>query len=183
MAAAGRQQDEGDILKFFIGVMALLTIVVAGFAGFNWTNAVELEEQVAGAERELAQVKRIAGDPELKLAVARAAAARDVDTRTADLGRFLTEAATINRFSLKGNIAEGSGAGAGQRGYVKKSHRITIERQTLEVIADYLFYIQAKWPGLKIEEITVNEAPVRKGEPWAGWNATVLVTIYRPKEG
>jgi hypothetical protein len=177
------KEEEGlDILKFFIGVMSLLTIVVAGFAGYNWSNAEALAERVEEEASNAEQVKKIAGNADFKMAIARSRVAKELDTRTADLGRFLTEAATLMRFSLKSNVAEGGGAGSMQRGYVKKSHRITIERQSLEVIADYLFYVQANWPGLKIEELSVKEAATKKGEPWQGWTATVLVTIYRPKE-
>jgi hypothetical protein len=178
--AAAKHEDGMDILKFFIGVMSLLTIFVAGFAGYNWSAAAALEEQVVQNEEDLRQIEKIAGNADFKMGVARAALSKEIDPKNTDLGRFLTDAATTNNCALKSDVKEGGGVTPG--GLVRLSHRIVIERQTLEVIGDYLFYIQAKWPGLKIEEIVVSEVAVKKGEPFAGWQATVLVSIFRPKE-
>src|SRR5207249_2652469 len=142
-----------------------------------------LEEQVGHDEENLHEIMKLAGKPEFKTAVARSRLAKEVDPRNADLGRFLTDSATKLGFALKSNTSEGGGGGAGAPpGFVRKSNQIVIEKQTLEVIADYLFYVQASWPGLKIEEITVTEQPgVKKGEGFQGWLATVRVSIFRPK--
>jgi hypothetical protein len=177
-------KDEGmDILKFFIAVMSLLTVFVAGFAGYNWSKAAALAEQVEQDEQNLKDIEALAGKQDFKMQVARAKIAREqIDIRTADLQRYLTDSATKMGFSLKTNEPVGGAAGVSQQGYVKKSYKIVIERQTLEVIGDYLFWIQASWPGLKIEELNVREVPVKKGEPFAGWQATVLVSTFRPKE-
>jgi hypothetical protein len=178
------QSEEGmDILKFFIAVMSLLTVFVAGFAGYNWSKATALAEQVDADAANLVAIEKIAGNAEFKAAVARAKLAREqVDTRTADLQRFLTDSATKLGISLKTNEPVGGAAGVGHPNLIKKSYKIVIERQTLEVISDYLFWVQASWPGLKIEELVVTEVPVKKGDPFAGWTAQVLISTFRPKE-
>ena len=67
-----QKHEEGmDILKFFIGVMSLLTVLVAGFAGYNWSKASTLEEEVDAAQESLRTVQKIAGNPDFKKAVAR----------------------------------------------------------------------------------------------------------------
>jgi hypothetical protein len=74
-------------------------------------------------------------------------------------------------------------AGFKREGFDKISYRFVIDRQTLKVVTDYLFYLQLSWPGLKIEEITVQEAQrTKKDEPFPDWKTTVLVSIYKPKE-
>lgn len=183
MAAREKHHDEGvDILKFFIGVMALLTVLVAGFAGYNWSKADALAEEVEASEDALEHIKRIAGNADFKRAVARAQIEKSqVDVTKADLVRFLTDAATLQRFSVRIE-AKGGGLASSQQGYLEKTYAITIEKQTLEVIADYLFNIQANWPGLKIKELSIKEAPTRASESFAGWNAVVNVSIFRPKD-
>ena len=45
MAADGKEEGL-DVLKFFIGVMTLLTLFIAGYAGFTWSQVSILAEQV-----------------------------------------------------------------------------------------------------------------------------------------
>ena len=73
----------------------------------------------------------------------------------------------------------GGATGPGRR-YLKKSIRFNIELQPLEVIVDYLWYLQATWPGLKVEELNLKPQKTREGT-FQGWNAQVLVTTFKAK--
>lgn len=181
--AEKKHEDGMDILKFFIGVMSLLTIFVAGFAGYNWSAAEALDTQVTRDEESLRDIMKLAGKPEFKTAVARSGLAKEVDPRKTQLGLFLTDSAKKLGFELASNNSEGGGSSGGAPpGFLRLSNKITIQKQSLEVIADYLFYVQASWPGLKIEQIDVNEMPGSKEGAFLGWNASVQVSIFRPKD-
>lgn len=182
--AAQRDESGIDVLKFFIGVMSLLTVIVAGFAGYNWSRAAALAQAVEADELRLAEVEKLASDRTLLEMIARDRAQQgEIDSSKEDLGQFLNTSATLMKLQLQNFRAVGSGAAVpGQQRYVKKSYQFAIERQPLEVIADYLFYVQAKWPGLKVEKVSIREVPVKKGEHFAGWQASVLVSAFRPKD-
>ena len=180
-------KEEGlDVLKFFIGVMTLLTLFIAGYAGFTWSQVSILADQVESDQKGLDQLLTIGADPDFRMALARQAAqARSGPVNTSDLQRFLVESSEKLSFQLKSIDPVGSqgGGGFGQQNYVKKAYKLSIEKQSMEVIADYLFYIQATWPGLKIEELLVHPAPKpNKDAAWQGWNAEVLVSTFRPKD-
>ncbi|GIW71535.1 MAG: hypothetical protein KatS3mg102_1077 [Planctomycetota bacterium] len=185
MAHQAGQPHEGiDLLRFFIGVMALLTVFVAGFAAIKFAEAESLRQAVAREEVNYANLRRVASSREFLEAVAREAAMQgQVDTETKDLGQFLQEVAGAIGLRLDNFRPEGGGSTGPGRRFLKKSIQFTIERQPLAVITDYLWFLQAKWPGLKVEELTIREAPRRQNEPFMGWQATVLVSVFKAKEG
>ncbi len=184
MAAPARppHEDGMDILKFFIAIMSVLTVLVAGMAGLNWSRATGLASEIEDQQATLEMMKGIAKSKELRDMIAKDRASKDlVDVLKKDLGEHLQQTASRMGISLIEFKKEGA-AGLRQQGFDKISYRFTLDRLRLEVVTEYLFYLQASWPGLKIEEITASEAQrLKKDDPFPEWKTTVLVSIYRPK--
>jgi hypothetical protein len=178
---AKSDQDGLDILRFFIGVMALLTVFVAGFAAVKFAEAESLREEVEQAENDYANVQRIGQRKTFLEAVAREASMQEqIDPEKQDLAQYLQEVARKINLTLERFRPEGGGSTGPGRRYLKKSIRFNIELQPLEVIVDYLWYLQATWPGLKVEELSLKPQKTREGA-FQGWNAQVLVTTFKAK--
>jgi hypothetical protein len=177
------KEDSGDVLKFFIGVMTLLTMFIAGYAGFTWSQVGNLADQVEADQKSLDKLVVMAADPEFRMALAKQAAqARNGPVNTTDLQRFLIESAEKLSFKLRA-VDPMPGSSFGPQTFLRRAYKLSIEKQSMEVIADYLFYVQATWPGLKIEELLVHPAPKpNKDAAWQGWNAEIVVSTYKPKD-
>ncbi|RME71837.1 MAG: hypothetical protein D6776_09675 [Planctomycetota bacterium] len=177
-----RNEQEGiDLLRFFIGVMALLTVFVAGFAIVKYAEIQSLRADVARAEVDYANVRRVGRSRRLLEAIAREASMQvQVDPDKQDLAQFLQQVASSIDLQLDDFRPEGSGGSRNKR-YLKKSIRFSIRQQPLEVIVDYLRYVQSSWPGLKVEELTLKPKQSRDGT-FLGWDATALVTAYKPRK-
>ena len=180
------EPDEGiDIVKFFLGVMTLLTVFVAGFAIYNWSKAKQFEAEVQEEEYAYRDMQKIAGKKEFLEKVSRFKTL-DVNAKVTadDFGRFLTDQAKDMNLSLNRFRSVGTGGTAVTKGFTKSSYEFSIDKQNLQLITAYLWYIQAFWRGgLKIEAITLKETSRRRGDPFAGWDATATASIFKPKEG
>jgi len=188
MAAAGRanprasHEDGMDILKFFIAIMSFLTVLVAGMAGYNWSRAGQLEQELESAKDTLDEMTRLAGNKEFLEMIAKDNASKDlVDVLKKDLGEHLQQ--TASRMGISFTTFEKQGAqGFRQQGFDKISYKFTLDKLNLDAITEFLFYLQLSWPGLKIEDLTIAESrAAKKDDPFPGWKTTVLVSIFRPK--
>ena len=181
-AGPAPHEDGMDILKFFIAIMGFLTLVVAVMAIVNWSKVNDLKSQIEEDETNLEEVRKIAASKEMRDLIARERASKDlVDVLTKDLGKHLTETAT--KMNLKFLTYEQLGAvGFKQQGFDKMSFKFSFDHIRLEHLTEFLFYLQLSWPGLKIEEISVQEAQRKKpDDPFADWRTVVTVSIFRPK--
>ncbi len=184
-SAAGKppHEDGMDILKFFIVIMAFLTVLVAGMAGYNWSKAAALEEEIEENVIDLDSMKTKAESKQLRDMIAKDRANKEtVDVLKKDLGQHLQE--TVARMGLAFLTVERQGAaGFRQQGFDKTSYKFTLDKVTLEAVTEMLWYLQLSWPGLKIEEMSVQEAMrLKKDDPFPNWKVTVTVSIFRPKE-
>jgi len=66
-----KSSDDFDVLTFFIYVMAFLTAIVAGFAGWNYKNVGEASRKVKTELSNLRQLETLAKDPQLQKWLAR----------------------------------------------------------------------------------------------------------------
>ncbi|MFC1706405.1 hypothetical protein ACFL59_06210 [Planctomycetota bacterium] len=176
--------EEGiDIIKFFLGVMTLLTVFVAGFAVFNWSKAQNLTEEVESEERSYRSVKKIAREKEFLNQVARLqtfGASEKITSK--DFGRFLQETAAELNLQLTRFRSVGSGGSLSKKGFTKQSYEFSIEKQRLDVIVAYLWYIQAVWRGLKVEELLVKKPTLRRDAEFPGWEAKAIASIFKAKD-
>jgi len=63
---ASKKKDEFDVLTFFIYVMVLLTVIVAGFAALNYTKVAEVSRDIKIEIRKLESMQELALDEELR---------------------------------------------------------------------------------------------------------------------
>jgi hypothetical protein len=183
MAKSAPSDDGMDILKFFIAIMSFLTVLVAGLAGYNWSRATSLDEEIDGDVRQYESIEKIASDDEFKKMIARDRANKDqVDVLKKDLGQFLNDTATRMNIQLA-NFEKMGATGLRQQGFDKFSCRFMLDKVELSTVVEYLFYLQLAWPGLKIEKMTVTESPkMKKDDPvFPGWRVQVTVSIFREK--
>lgn len=177
--------DEGiDIIKFFLGVMSLLTVFVALFAAYNWSKARRLAEEVEQDQLDLVSIQSMAKKPDFLELVSRDhlySGVRDITSQ--DFGNFLLERAGQMNLKLSNFRSVGRGSEQLERkGYVKQGYQFSIDDppQPLKVIVLYLYWLQGSWPGLKIESLALERArPKRRGETAEGWEATVTASIFR----
>lgn len=182
-AAPAPHEDGMDILKFFIAIMGFLTFVVAVMAIVNWSKVNDLRAQIEEDETNLEDVRKLAGSKELRDLVAKERASKDlVDVLKKDLGEHLQQ--TAAKMGIGFLTFEKQGAGVSkQQGFDKMSYKFTLDKLRLEHVKEFLFYLQLSWPGLKIEEISVQEAQrVKRDDPFPDWRTVVTVSIYRPKQ-
>ena len=180
--AAQRPEDEGmDILKFFIAIMGFLTVLVGGMAIYNWSTASSFEEEITLETEKLEKMRAIGEKKDLRELIAEERANKDlVDPLKKDLGEFLQQTATQMNVSFAGFERRGQ-EGAKAQGYDKISYQVVLDKIMLANLTEFLFYVQNRWPGLKIEEIIVKESARKKDDPHAGWNCTVKISVFRPK--
>jgi len=178
--------DDGiDIVKFFLGVMSLLTVFVALFAAYNWSKARALEEEVQADQVDLESIERLAGDKAFLELVTRNKLYKNVEAITSkDFGRHIEEAATRWKVKLQSSNAVSSRGSASVRStYDKKSQQFTVANDDLARLVDYLWYLQGSWPGLKIESLSLQKARGRRGKAPTGWQMTATASIFKPKAG
>lgn len=175
-------EDGMDILKFFIAIMGFLTVLVAAMAGYNWSQATALEEQIEEQKISFEQMKKKAASKDLLDMVAKDRASKDqVDVLKKDLGEHLQQTAKTMGIAFVQFERMGAG-GVRQQGFDKTSYKFTLDKLTLDVVTEFLFYLQLSWPGLKIEDLNVVESSrAKKDDPFPGWKTTVTVSIFRPK--
>ncbi|MHC4392888.1 MAG: hypothetical protein ACYTFT_17615 [Planctomycetota bacterium] len=176
-------QEEGiDIIKFFLGVMTLLTVFVGAFAVYNWSASTKLAETVRNEEVDLGLLKKDASEKALLDTVARSQTYAGLeDFGNQDFGQFLTEKASQMDLTLQRSTTVGGGRqNAGKAALAKISRQFSIDDQPLDVIVAYLWFIQGSWPGLKVEALNLSESRGRRGEETYRWNAQITATIFRP---
>ena len=179
-----KAQDDGmDILKFFIAIMSFLTVLVAGLAGYNWSRATGLAAEIEDDDATLKAIERLASSKDLREMIAKDRANKDqVDVLKKDLGEHLQQ--TAAKMGIQFATFEKMGAmGFRQQGFDKISYKFTLDKLELSVVTEFLFYLQASWPGLKIEDLAIGEAAkLKKEDPFPNWKTIVTVSIFRPKE-
>ena len=184
-AATPAHEDGMDILKFFIAIMGFLTLLVAVMALLNWSRATDLRAEIEEDESNLEAIQKLASNKEFRDLIAKDRASKDlVDVLKKDLGEHLQQTAAKMGISFLSFSREGAGGGRAQQGFDKISYKFTLDKLRLEVVTEFLFYLQLSWPGLKIEGIIVAEASrVKKEDDFPNWKTTVTVSIFRPKAG
>src|SRR5277367_6265044 len=77
---ATTQQDDFDVLKFFITVMVLLTFIVGGFAAVLESKVSDTTRKIKSEIATLHQMDEVARDPQLREWIARDREGRNTGT-------------------------------------------------------------------------------------------------------
>ena len=68
---AAKNEDDFDVLKFFIAVMVLLTAFVGGYALYLRGQVGQLTNQIKAQVRQLGEMKQLSMDPSFREWIAR----------------------------------------------------------------------------------------------------------------
>jgi hypothetical protein len=175
--AATQQQDDFDVLKFFITVMVLLTVIVAGFAGVLEQKVSDTTRRIKAEIATLHQMDELARDPAFREWIAREREGRNTGQgSSADFKALLNDHAT--KTGLK--VTESSELGAQELGNGTRelTFRLRIQGCRVEALMRFLVSVEQDWPGSKVREIT----DLSLDEKNQVWNAQVILAIFKHTE-
>lgn len=171
---AASQQDDFDVLKFFITVMVLLTLIVAGFAAVLQTKVSDTTKKIKAEIATLHQMDELARDQQFRDWIARDREGLNTGSGTsADFKALVNDHAT--KCGLRVNESSEQGAldlGGGTR---ELRFRVGIQGFRLEAFTRFLVSIEQDWPGSKVREIT----QLSLDEKNQVWNGQVILAIFR----
>jgi len=169
-----KSSDDFDVLTFFIYVMAFLTAIVAGFAGWNYKNVGEASRKVKTELSNLRQLETLAKDPQLQKWLARERETTEVGGgRASDFEAMLVN--QVQRMGLSDNYKGKQQQQRPIRGIgTEITFRLTFEELRVEELVKYLAYLEDNWPGARVTKI----GQLEYREKQDAWNAYVDVTIF-----
>lgn len=175
---AASQQDDFDVLKFFITVMVLLTVIVAGFAGVLQGKVNDTTKKIKIEIATLQQMDEVAGkDNQFREWVL-----RDRENRNTGQGSAADFKALINDRAQKNGlrITDSSEQGSMEIGGGTRELRFRCHMQgfRLDAFIRFLVAIENDWPGSKVREIT----DLSLDEKTQVWNGQVILAIFKHTE-
>lgn len=168
-----RKADEFDGLTFYIYVMALLTVIVGGFAGWNWKKVDKKVKEIKNEKYKLEQMEQIALDPEFRNWVA-----RDREAAGTGGGNRTDFEALIHNLTMRGGLNVTARNSQGARtvaGGQELTWRLTIEDCRLEQLVPVLLQIEEQWPGARVSQIVKLDFDTRSQL----WDAVVDASIFK----
>ena len=175
---AANQQDDFDVLKFFITVMILLTVIVAGFAAVLQGKVSDTTKKIKSEIATLEQMDEIA----LKDLTFREWIARDREGRnvgqgsSADFKALLNDHAQKNGLRITNTSEDGtSEIGGGTR---ELRFRLLVQGFRLENFTRFLVSVEQDWPGSKVRDIL----DLSWDDKNQVWNGTVILAIFKHTE-
>lgn len=171
---ATNQQDDFDVLKFFITVMALLTVIVAGFAAVLQSKVSDTTKKIKAEISTLNTMKTESADPSFRDWIA-----RDRENRNNGQGSSSDFKALYNTTAAKCGlrVTDSSEQGAIELGNGTRElrFRLRIQGFRLEAFTRFLVSIEQEWPGSKVREIT----DLSLDEKNQVWNGQVILAIFK----
>jgi hypothetical protein len=169
---AAKDEKPPDILKFFIVVMAFLTLVIAGMSGVYWSRVTNLKRKIGAEERVFREIQDLSLDEKFRTLIKVAREAKKKVRPLEELDASLSREA--QRYGLTIKLIPSPLLD--RRTYWEKSTLIDIPGVELRRLVDYIFEVQNQWPALKIKEIRISGF-----NPEKGWKAQVRVSYYSLK--
>jgi hypothetical protein len=167
--------DDFDVLKFFITVMVLLTVIVAGFAIMLQTQVSDLTRRVKVENDTLKKMDELANDAQFREWIARDREGRNVaHGSSADFKALLSVNAGKHGLKVE-NTTEQSGQDMGN-GMRELRFQVRMLGFRLEPFMRFLVSVEQEWPGAKVREIT----ELTLDEKNQLWNGMVVLAIFKP---
>jgi len=171
------REDEFDVLTFFIYVMILLTVIVAGFALLNRSKVTKLERTVAAEVRALKEMEKLLADPDFRDLIAKdreGQANLEQGGGLSDFQQLYINSARRNGVDLVNHTREGM---VNRRGGSEWPFRLTLKDCRVEHLVKFLVEIETKWPGAKVKQIVKLDYNERSEK--RGFDAVVVLTIFK----
>ncbi len=171
---AAREQDDFDVLKFFITVMALLTVFVTGYALYLRSQVTTLSSQIRSQVNLLVEMKKIAQDPQLKDWLARERESKQGDrSRTpSDFKALLIDASPRFNLQLTQYLQEPM---IDHRVAQEIPFKIFVDGCRVEDLVRYLAYVEESWPGARTRLVHQLDWDEKR----SSWKAQILISIFK----
>jgi hypothetical protein len=171
---AKTQEEAFDVLTFYIYVMALLTAIVGGFALWNKKKVDAEAAKIRGELIKLDQMKRIAGDEELRGWIAREREGRQTvgSGSPADFQALYVQRSEQSQVRLTNHM---SGGVRERPGGTEFTFSLQIEGCRVENLVKFLVGVEEEWPGARVSRIT----KLDWNERTELWDAAVELSIFR----
>ena len=172
---ATNQQDDFDVLKFFITVMVLLTVIVAGFDIMLQAQVSDLTRKIKIERSTLNQMNDLAGDAQFREWIARDRENRNLGGgSSADFKALLTDRASKLGLKVENTTEQGNGQDLGN-GTRELRFRVRILGFRLEQFVRFLVSVEQEWPGSKVREIS----DLQFDQKSQLWNGMVILAIFK----
>jgi hypothetical protein len=174
---AAQQQDDFDVLKFFITVMLLLTVIVGGFAAVLQSKVSDTTKQIRRELSTLEAMDKMAGDAQFRDWIARERESKSNGSgSTADFKALVSDHARRIGLNVKDTREAGQIEHPGGTRELQIS--IRIEGFRLEQLVRFLVAVEQDWPGAKTRQI-----PDLQLDPKAQtWTGSVILAIFKHNE-
>jgi hypothetical protein len=171
---AAKNEDDFDVLKFFIAVMVLLTAFVGGYALYLRGQVNQLTLQIKAQVRQLGEMKQLALDPPFREWIA-----RDRENRVPANGQTPTDfkallVTELPKFQITYTLLTQDGA-IDHRVATEIPFAVTVDSCRIEDLTRFLSTVEERWPGAKAREVRSLEWDEKK----ATWKAVIVVSIFR----
>lgn len=170
-------EDEFDVLTFFIYVMILLTVIVAGFALLNRSKVTKLKRKVAAEVRNLKQMEKLITDEQFRDLIAKDREGQANIAQgggLADFQQLYINDARRNGIELQNHTREGV---ITRRGGKEWPFRLMIKDCKVRDLVKFLVGLETKWPGAHVKQIVKLDFNERSEKD--GFDAVVVLAIFK----
>jgi hypothetical protein len=172
---AARNEDDFDVLKFFIAVMVLLTAFVGCYAFYLRSQVLQLSTQIQTQVRTFEEMRKVADDAPFREWIARERESHQGDrgSSVTDFKALLVQAAPdfhLNYVQLPSQ--------EGMQDYRVAQEipfRMSFDGCRIEDLVRFLAHVEEKWPGAKTREIQQLEFDEKKQT----WKTSLVVSIFK----
>ena len=162
-------------LRFYVFLMAGLTVVVSGFTVMLWREHSGKLARVKMDLNRLTKMKTTAEtDQELREWVIHERKSQHQTHKIERLADFLLELANRRRVQIKSFQPQPQ---RDRGSFYEKSFQIVISRIDSKTLTQFLFDCQNEWPGLSVKDLQATQRKQRDGV----WKATITVSVFAAK--
>jgi hypothetical protein len=170
-----KENDEFDVLTFFIIVMVVLTAVVGFFSFLLQKRVDEQTKKIVREIRNLNDLRELAQEKKFKDWIQREREGRSEGGSSTEFNARLEQSS--NRFRIKIDRLDPKPFIPGQ-GYRELPFNLTIKQTQLEPLTRFLFDVEEKWVGSKVKQMQLSWRAKDKA-----WSCEATVSIFKTNTG
>ena len=168
---ATKNNDEFDVLTFFIIVMVVLTVIVALFAYVLKNRVAGESKKITREINNLRSLQELAQDKKFKNWIQREREGRTEGGASVEFDARLEQSS--NRFGVTLDRLDRKGIIPGQ-GFRELPFNLTIKKTKLKPLILFLFDVEEKWIGAKVKQMQMNWREKNKA-----WSCDVTVSVFK----
>jgi hypothetical protein len=171
---AKSDSESFDVLTFYIYVMALLTVIVGGFALWNKKKVDAEVVRIKAENTKLTAMEGLAADTDLRGWIARDREGRNAagGGTPADFQALYLQRSRENGVQISNHTSQGSRQ---INGGTELVYRLNMDGCRVENLVRFLVRVEEDWPGAKVKQIV----KLDWNERTKGWDASVELSIFR----